>query len=272
MTRGKTVIQAGALQCFTICLAFCLVFQYFSLTYAADDKNKGAAVFIVERRHRDWYVLLLKDRYTSEWGLPGGYSHVNEHRNITAERETFEESNGGINVKASQLNFGQGQPFKNYVEITKGRGKNQHRNITFFVRMHPLKRGELRAIAERMQQAPRSDGYRETDGVAMVKLDELISAVKNASYASPAFVWTKRGWTFDYNKGGKALYEMKKGVKLRVNLVFMRSMKSYMTQFDEKIKAAKKGPVLAYLHGHKNQKTRKKHIKNKRHNNGGGVT
>ncbi|KAI1698080.1 hypothetical protein Ddc_19301 [Ditylenchus destructor] len=260
------------MHCFTICLAFCLVIQFFSLSNATDDKSKGAAVFILERYHREWYVFFLKDRYKNEWGLPGGYSHINEHRNFTAERETMEESNGGINVKASDLNFGPGHPFKNYVEIIKGRGKKQHRNITCFVRMHPLKRGELRAIAERMQQAPQQDGYRETDGVAMVKLDELISAVKNAPYSGPAFVWTKRGWTFDYNKGGKALYEMKKGVKLSVNSVFMRSMKSYMTQFDDKIKAAKKGPVLAYLHDHKRQKTGKRHKKGKRHKHGKGST
>lgn len=79
----------------------------------------------------DILALVIHGR-NGDWNLPGGFSHVGEHRNYTAVRETYEETNGAVILNAGDLDYGEDpeKPFKNFIRIRKGRHKG-HENITF---------------------------------------------------------------------------------------------------------------------------------------------
>lgn len=63
--------------------------------YATPKIDVRAAVFDEDR------ILLVKERDSSGWTLPGGYADVNESLSHAAEREVLEES--GLSVKARKV-------------------------------------------------------------------------------------------------------------------------------------------------------------------------
>jgi len=63
--------------------------------YVTPKIDVRAAVF------KDGKILMVKERESDAWTLPGGYVDVNESLSIAGEREVFEES--GLEVKSRKV-------------------------------------------------------------------------------------------------------------------------------------------------------------------------
>ncbi|KAI1705465.1 NUDIX domain-containing protein [Ditylenchus destructor] len=223
-------------------LVICSAILCFSFVSSKDDHRKSGSVLVLHQHGGNVYALLVRDRWKRSWTLPGGYAHVGEHRNHTAARELKEETNGALRIDPKDLNFGPGwdKPFHNYIHVPKGR----HRNITFVAATKNFAPGELRKIAERMRDAPKRNGYRETNGIAFVNVQQLIYA---GMWPQMKNVHSSLSWTFDY-KHPKAQLHKKDNGWLKLSRVLKNSLMSHLAEFQDRIARAAWSPPLVHHH------------------------